>query len=594
MTQLETEIEKVNRICRRRLRPGLQYEGLITGHLNKEVFFEKEGQLSDTHDTLEFMARWVGKYADQTRRIAPMLKGKNLGQTVDNIYRFLYDHFQYNLDAQLQNLYAPSAAWHYRKTGFDCKSFSILASCILTNLSIDHAFRMVSLPDTDFVRYGAIPDFSHVYVVVPDNSRYYVIDATRHENKEVGFIRKHDRPMKVLKHRGLAAPVQLMGLGSEVKPHLMGLGTPLTVVPERPSPRLMGLGCACSGQPLSTNGLGSPAVRKLAIANFHLYLNELEKRGVPRSVTSAITDEVRAAIARGIDPDMAEVIARATARRYGLNGVTPNNVGTMGTAAVGAANGEPQSIAYLAQNLIPKNLIASTFGAVFANGFNLSCWGASLTPQKAGDYMKTYHVPYFSYLTTKIQEATTGAELEKWMNMMIRDVYQLYAFYTIYKPKDADWSSCAKKGIAEYVKFMTALKGKVDTMVSDMQAKGATVKTERFQPLKFTFPTSMTGASSDKVEMKGGRPESYVDHPVLGLATATLCSFSQPQGGQNAVQNPNGTTTVTHANGTQVTYDQNGEVVGTTPAASPEKKGVGVGAIASVGAIAFFLIKILA
>lgn len=593
MTQLEAEIEKVNRVCRRRLKAGLQYEGLITGHLNKEVFFEKENEFSDTHDTLEFMARWVDRYAYQMKKVAPMLKGKNLGQTVDNIYRFLYDHFQYNLDAQLQNLYAPSAAWHHRKTGFDCKSFSILASCILTNLSIDHAFRMVSLPDTDYVRYGAIPDFSHVYVVVPENDKYYVIDATRHQNAEVGFIRKQDRPMKVLKHRGLAAPVNLMGLGTPAQPQLLGLGNPSDIVVGRPAPRMIGLGCACNGQPLSANGLGNPAVRKLAIANFHQYLNELERRGVPRSVTSAITDEVRAAMARGIDPDMAEVIARATARRYGLSGITPENAGTMATAATGAAAGEPASIAYLAQNLIPKNLIANTFGAVFANGFNLSCWGASLTPQKAGDYMKTYHVPYFSYLTTKIQEATTGQELEKWMNMMIKDVYGLYAFYTIYKPKDADWSSCARKGIAEYVKFMTALKSKVDTMVSEMQAKGATVKTERFQPLKFTFPRSMTGASNDKVEMQGGRPESYVDHPVLGLATATLNSFSQPQAAPGAVQNPNGTTTVTQPDGSQVTYGPSGEVVGsTTP--TPEKKGPSFGAIASVGTIAVLLFKILA
>jgi hypothetical protein len=594
MTALEAEIEKVNRKLHRTLQPGLQYDGLIAKHLKLEVDFEKNQQYSDTYDTLEYMAQWVGKYADQVKNLAPVLKGQTLGETVTNIYRFLHDHFQYNLDGGLQNLFAPSAAWYYRTTGFDCKSFSILASCILKNLSIDHAFRMVAMADSDYTRLDKIPDFSHVYVIIPQDNKYYVIDATRHENEEVGFIRKQDRPMKVLKHRGLASPL-LMGLGNIESPTLLGLGYETFAQTENPI--LIGLGCPCQGEPLAKNGLGNPAVRSAAIANFHQYLNNLERQGVSRQITDAILSEVRSNIAKGVDPNMSEVIARAAGRRYGLAGALADTQ----NAVAGAIHGDAGSIMNLAQTLMPKNLISNTFGAVFANGFNLSCWGASLTPQKAGELMKTYHTPYFTYLTTKMNEAVSGAELEKWINQYLKDVYALHAFYTKYKPIDADWSSCALKGIAEYVKFMNALKTKGDQLVSEMTAKGATVRTEHFQPLKFTFPKSMTGASGDKVEMVGGRPESFVDYPQLNLNTAQINSFSQPQQTQTTASpvisttaNADGTKTIVKADGTVAIVDAAGQPVGGSPNPTPAKKGVSTGAIVAATAIAGLLWKILA
>jgi len=153
---------------------------------------------SDTYDTLEFMAFWTNEYASQFQKVANVLKGKNVLETVKNNYNFLYKHFQYKIDESLQQIYAPSAAWHFRKKGFDCKTFSVLASALLLCQDIEHSFVKVKLPGSN--------DWSHVYVQIPYQSSYLIIDATTHDNKEVDFIEKHEFNMKNLKHIGLASP----------------------------------------------------------------------------------------------------------------------------------------------------------------------------------------------------------------------------------------------------------------------------------------------------------------------------------------------------------------------------------------------------
>lgn len=188
----------------RELRSGKEFEGLIPPSTHTQQYFEKENEWSDTYETLQFMALWANKYAYQMQKVAPLLKGATLNKTVDNIYQWLYNHFQYKIDGQLQQLYAPSAAWENRFTGFDCKTYSLLASTLLQCLSIPHAFRKIKQP-------GMMPDeWTHVYVIVPtQNNKYLVIDATTHDNKEVSKIEKYDYTMK-LKHVGLASPAVVM------------------------------------------------------------------------------------------------------------------------------------------------------------------------------------------------------------------------------------------------------------------------------------------------------------------------------------------------------------------------------------------------
>lgn len=189
------------------------YEGMIPAADGRRINFESPQQYSDTFDTLSFMAKWAETYHRQMARIAPLLEGRTRKETADNIFRFLYSSFQYSIDGQLQQLYNPASAWKNRFSGIDCKSYSIIASAILQNLGIPHAFRMVKQPG---VRSGneVIIDpeaWTHVYVVAfsDDGRTYFTIDATTHDNKEVRKTEKYDLMIKNLKHVGLSSPVPI-------------------------------------------------------------------------------------------------------------------------------------------------------------------------------------------------------------------------------------------------------------------------------------------------------------------------------------------------------------------------------------------------
>lgn len=211
----------INKELNRKLKKGAEYEGLIPKYQGVKHNFETSNQLSDTYETLQYMANWVKKYHSQMTHVAKKLKRSTTQQTVNAIYEFLYWHFQYKLDESLQQLYSPSAAWHFRKTGFDCKTFSLLASCILTELKLDHSFRKVK-------QASIMPGmWSHVYVVVHDKGIDRVIDATKKTNTEVSYLQKFDFKMQNLKHIGLAAPGR-MPVVSYAKPAFNGLGSGTT------------------------------------------------------------------------------------------------------------------------------------------------------------------------------------------------------------------------------------------------------------------------------------------------------------------------------------------------------------------------------
>lgn len=193
-------ISEVNKALYRPLKNGYQYDKLIPKFQNSVHHFDKENDDSNTYDTLQFMQQWTVKYYKQLEKVAPFLKGATLQQTVSNIYKWLYSHFQYNIDTNVQKLFAPSSAWYYRKKGIDCKSYSVLASCLLLNLDIPHSFRKVKLRGSN--------NWGHVYVIVHTNSSYYVIDATTHDNKEVNYNEKYDLSMSGLTHIGLASPLE--------------------------------------------------------------------------------------------------------------------------------------------------------------------------------------------------------------------------------------------------------------------------------------------------------------------------------------------------------------------------------------------------
>lgn len=491
----------------RPLRSGNEYSALIPPYKGTEYNFDKESDNSTTYDTLKYMAEWSNKYAYQMKQIAPLLKGRNIQETVNKIYQFLYSHFQYKLDGSLQNLYSPSAAWHFRQQGFDCKTYSLLASCILQNLNITHSFRMVQ-------QAGIMPgEWSHVYVVIPDNNTEYVIDATTHTNKQVSFTKKHDYNMK---HLGLA------------------------------SPAVYGLGCACSGNKITQNkGLGAPANLSNTIANFHTFLNELEKKGIPKATTDKMLTLVRYNVENGIDPNMQEIIQKAfqpagklgeitpvslltsAGTTYGTTPIAPNlsiqgtNFSSLLTAATGLLTGNPLGLL----SMIP---IEKTFGQVFANGFDLSCWGASYSEQKAKlDIEKD--VPFMAQWSGLDRAATTET-YDRFLN--ITEAYLMDAK----NGQNLKYAACTRKGHALRQKTIEELR----TNTANSFAQNG-------------YKLIPTGVRRNQLTISGGLPgyaagNTFGNPPyqtVYNGFTVVAPTGSQPQTQPvtyQTVKNPDGTT----------------------------------------------------
>lgn len=193
----------------REIHSGREFDKLIPKSTCKKV----NAGIGDTDHSIEKMVVVVESYSWQMAKVAAKLQKSSLRKTTDAIYDFLYNHFQYKADGAEQMLRSPACSWYDRYNGIDCKSYSILASCILTEMDLYHYIRKVKQP-------GYAPDdYTHVYVIIPVdqesgslNAGYYVIDGTVHDNKEVRFIYAKDEFMQGLQHSMLNAPAGY-GLG---------------------------------------------------------------------------------------------------------------------------------------------------------------------------------------------------------------------------------------------------------------------------------------------------------------------------------------------------------------------------------------------
>lgn len=177
----------------RNIKPGHQYDKYFD--TTKLVRSDKVVLNGTTFDTLDQMARIVRDTLDDTKAISQVLKGGDRYATSQNIWKFLYKHVDYVKDSiDSEELRRPLRTWADRKG--DCDCYSIFISSVLTNLGIDHAFRMA----------GYQGDFQHVYVVVPKStkgslssrSNYIVIDpVTDQFDYEVPYSKKYDKLMKM-------------------------------------------------------------------------------------------------------------------------------------------------------------------------------------------------------------------------------------------------------------------------------------------------------------------------------------------------------------------------------------------------------------
>jgi hypothetical protein len=192
----------------REIKSGSQYESYFPKSDVAEKITIEDGTVRDTVKEIE---KIVAKYNWQTKAIAQTLKRNTLPETLNAIWDFFYNHYQYKLDRpEVEELRTPARAWHDRKTGIDCDCYSISISSVLTNLGIKHKFRVT--------KYGA--GWQHIYVIVPVpnsiKSEYWVLDCVLDRfNYEKTYTDKFDYKMETL---GIPIAV-LSGLDNDSELH---------------------------------------------------------------------------------------------------------------------------------------------------------------------------------------------------------------------------------------------------------------------------------------------------------------------------------------------------------------------------------------
>lgn len=241
------------------------------------------------------------------------------------------------------------------------------------------------------------------------------------------------------------------------------------------SPYINGLGCACNGKPITRTGLGNPATMATTVANFHTFLNELETKGVPREVTNRMLDLVKDNIQKGIDPNMHEIVTKAYAGTNqglgatfleqgvdaGMTAINNINVGGVNVGNVGSqlVNGNFVGAGFsILNSVIP---IDKTFGAVFANGFDLSCWGASYSESKAKEDIKI-DLPLIIQMTS----------LTNLSNVSLDNFLKLAALYIKASKRSSEksnFSKCTRKGYAMKYKAMEVF---VANTIESIRANG--------------------------------------------------------------------------------------------------------------------------
>jgi len=164
----------------RNIRSGDQYVELIPKPSNRKVVFG----FGDTRFSLENMKMMILETLSETKQLANQLVGQTVEQSVNNVKEFLYWHVQYLQDGLEQQLHSPAHTWSVKSTGVDCKSYSLFASSLLTNMGIANSLRQIKQ-----LTYN--PEFwSHVYVVVPGTE--LVVDGTVIYDYEPRYAEKND------------------------------------------------------------------------------------------------------------------------------------------------------------------------------------------------------------------------------------------------------------------------------------------------------------------------------------------------------------------------------------------------------------------
>lgn len=515
----------------RKIKSGKEYNKYIPKASNTSNDFGN-GK-NNTIEGVEFMALWVLKHSSQVKDLAKILIGKTLKETVNNIYNFLYWHIQYLADGSLQNLHSPSSSWNNRKKGIDCKSFTIFAMCLLREMGVNAVIRQVKQP------YFHPDLFTHVYVVVPINQQkksydnednYLIIDATKTPNTEVAFVDHKDKFMASHKYIGLNGPTQskerltskeYRALG-EFKARLLNAGFSSFMATEVLS---------------YITGLFDAGYTRDQILVFP------SQKGLHVKPDAKSSGKIFAPKSNGLNGNfdwIGDVIG----------GINTNN-GSNNTTQSGSTAGEIFNV------VSETGWFNSTFGAVFSNGLNLSCWGSSYSPKQSQEDVAV-DLP-FLLEESGLKNNPNSNTLSKFMNAT-------GAYLGTAQNGQTLSAKCSRDGWAK-TEQATIL---FQTQVLDLLRKSGYTIT-RGALTEGAYSTKLPGYARGRTfawgTQYGGRPYKYYKYTVSGsgngnISTPNTNTGGTPTGGGTVVVGSGNYTPTTPTTGNLNKKDNSNLIIG--------------------------------
>lgn len=184
---------------------------LIAKPKNESVTIHEKGK---TKNIVDEILGTFGISVDHLQRFAPELAGKDLHETLYNVWDFVRQNIKYKLDpAGVQWIKTPARTW---ADGFgDCKSYSIFIGAALHCLGIPFTFRFASYDGKEL---------THVYIVVKTKNKTYKVDSclSEFDKEETYTIKKdYDMPVKIERLSGVGATMveqSIISLGEMTPP----------------------------------------------------------------------------------------------------------------------------------------------------------------------------------------------------------------------------------------------------------------------------------------------------------------------------------------------------------------------------------------
>lgn len=354
--------------------------------------------------SIDIMSKWVEKYKHQCKELAlSQFANQSLHHLPQSIHSFLYNHIQYKLDGTQQKIRSPFCAWTERFSGIDCKSFTVFASCILSNLGVFHYI-------TKIKQANFYPDqFTHVFIRVPIDQKtknldkgYYVIDAVLKINREVNYVGEPKN--KLMSNVGL----EHYGLGFANQPQ--------------------------------TNKTFTPT--QIEIDNFKKLLIQLENKGViQRPQSTKALERLKQHTLRGVEPSLEDLIPNI--HLMGLSG----EANTDSDGGGGWFDNAAESVDF--ENIF-KDFKWSDIGGLFSR---IDCIGGSAY---GGDELKSdldRLKEQIAIRTKQINQAVFNRDLVA-LNTAVSLFYGIFALLdhtASVKQGERKWNSCSNDNFTAFI-----------------------------------------------------------------------------------------------------------------------------------------------